>query len=114
MSNKRIKLLCNHYCTIDQDQKHAVEWVNFFMEQFKNKEAIYWYSQALQQTSEQLFSIHKPAFSTWLPHLQLSLLYNRLHLYENAHQHNELARQFKPNDPRILNNQKYLLKQLKK
>lgn len=86
----------------------------FFMEQFKNKEAIYWYSQALQQPSEQLFSIHKPAFSTWLPHLQLSLLYNRLHLYENAHQHNELARQFKPNDPRILDNQKYLLKQLKK
>lgn len=86
----------------------------FFMEQFKNKEAIYWYSQALQQPSEQLFSIHKPVFSTWLPHLQLSLLYNRLHLYENAHQHNELARQFKPNDPRILDNRKYLLKQLKK
>lgn len=87
---------------------------HFFMEQLKNKEAIYWYSQALQQPIEQTMAIHKHAYSTWLPHLQLSLLYNRLRLYENAHQHNEEARKYKPNDQRILDNRKYLLSQLKK
>jgi len=87
---------------------------HFFMEQLKNKEAIYWYSQALQQPIEQTMAIHKHAYSTWLPHLQLSLLYNRLRLYENAHQHNEEARKYKPNDQRIVDNRKYLLSQLKK
>lgn len=87
---------------------------HFFMEQSKNKEAIYWYSQALQQPIEQTMAIHKHAYSTWLPHLQLSLLYNRLRLYENAYQHNEEARKFKPKDQRILDNRKFLLSQLKK
>ncbi len=84
----------------------------FFMEQLKNKEAIYWYSQALQHPTE-TFGVHKRSYSTWLPHFQLSLLYNRLRLYENAQQHNEEARRFKPNDQRILDNRKYLLSQLK-
>ncbi|MGE7091214.1 glycosyltransferase [Lysinibacillus sp. NPDC048646] len=85
----------------------------FFMEQLKNKEAIYWYSQALQQPSTTL-GIHKRAYSTWMPHLQLSMLYDRLGLYENAHEHNETARKYKPNDKRILDNQKYLYSRLNK
>lgn len=87
---------------------------HFFMEQMKNKEAIYWYSQALQQPIEQTMGIQKHVYSTWLPHFQLSLLYNRLRLFENAHQHNEAARKYKPKDQRILENRTYLLAQLKK
>ena len=46
-----------------------------FMEQLKHKEAIYWYSQALQQAPADTMTIQKRAYSTWIPHLQLSLLY---------------------------------------
>ncbi|MGN4126849.1 glycosyltransferase [Lysinibacillus sphaericus] len=85
----------------------------FFMEQSKNKEAIYWYSQALQQAPATL-GIQRPAYSTWIPQLQISKLYDRLGLYENAHEHNEAARMYKPNDKRILDNQKYLYSRLNK
>ncbi|TKI48929.1 glycosyltransferase family 2 protein [Lysinibacillus tabacifolii] len=84
-----------------------------FMAQSKNKEAIYWYSQALQVTPCTI-GVYKRAYSTWIPHYQLSLLYDRLRLYENAYEHNEAARHHKPNDQRILDHQQYLRKQLHK
>ncbi|WP_155592477.1 glycosyltransferase family 2 protein [Lysinibacillus cavernae] len=85
----------------------------FFMEQSKHKEAIYWYSQALQQAPANTMSIQKRAYSTWIPHLQLSLLYRELRLFENAYQHNVEAGKWKPNHPEIINNDKYLVNQLK-
>ncbi|MET4562813.1 glycosyltransferase involved in cell wall biosynthesis [Lysinibacillus parviboronicapiens] len=86
---------------------------HLFMEQFKNEASIYWYSQAIQQSSTTL-GTQRRAYSTWLPHLQLSKLYDRLGLYENAHEHNEAARRYKPNDKRILDNEKYLYSRLNK
>jgi len=83
------------------------------MEQSKHKEAIYWYSQALQQASVDSMTIQKRAYSTWLPHLQLSLLYRELRLFENAYQHNLEARKWKPNHLEIKENEKYLLRRLK-
>ncbi|KMN39368.1 glycosyltransferase family 2 protein [Lysinibacillus sp. LK3] len=85
----------------------------FFMEQLKHKEAIYWYSQALQQAPADTMTIQKRAYSTWIPHLQLSLLYRELRLFENAYQHNLEAQKWKPNHQEIINNGKYLLSQLK-
>ncbi len=85
----------------------------FFMEQSKHKEAIYWYSQALQQASVDSMTIQKRAYSTWIPHLQLSLLYRELRLFENAYQHNLEARKWKPNHLEIKENEKYILSRLK-
>ncbi|WP_312505062.1 glycosyltransferase [Lysinibacillus sp.] len=85
----------------------------FFMEQSKYKEAIYWYSQALQQAPVDTMTIQKWAYSTWIPHLQLSLLYRELRLFENAYQHNSEAQKWKPNHQEIIENEKYLLRQLK-
>ncbi len=84
----------------------------FFMEQSKHKEAIYWYSQALQQAPVYSMTIQKRCYSTWLPHLQLSLLYRELRLFENAYQHNLEAQKWKPNHPEIKDNEKYLRNQL--
>lgn len=51
----------------------------YFMEQNKNNEAIYWYKNALlyRTSVESSLSLQNPAYSTWLPHLQLCVLYDR-------------------------------------
>lgn len=78
-----------------------------FMEQGKNEAAIHWYHQALLYEEQQQLSFQNTAFSTWLPHLQLCVLYDRLKQYEEAYHHNELARKYKPMDDRIMGNKKY-------
>jgi hypothetical protein len=45
---------------------------------------------------------------TWLPHLQLCVCYYQLGEYELAYKHNEIARQFIPNDEKVLHNQRLL------
>ncbi|WP_318617253.1 glycosyltransferase family 2 protein [Sporosarcina sp. YIM B06819] len=80
----------------------------YFMEQGKNEAAIYWYHQALLYEEQQQLSFQNTAFSTWLPHLQLCVLYDRLKHYDKAYHHNELARKYKPMDDRITGNKKYL------
>lgn len=84
-----------------------------FMEQSKNKAAIYWYKQALTVKIPPNSPFKNNTYTTWLPHLQLCVLYDRLQQYELAYFHNEKARSFKPNDERILFNQKYFNKILK-
>ncbi|WP_186672530.1 glycosyltransferase family 2 protein [Sporosarcina sp. BP05] len=80
----------------------------YFMEQFKNAEAIHWYSQALLYENHQQISFQNTSFSTWLPNLQLCVLYDRLKQYDKAYHHNELAGKYKPNYDKIVNNKKYL------
>lgn len=84
-----------------------------FMEKANNEAAIQWYLQALETRESSKLSFHNKAFSTWLPHLQLCVLYDRLQAYEVAYQHNEAARSYKPNDPSIKHNKSYLEKMLK-
>jgi len=80
----------------------------YFMEQHKNHEAVYWYSQALLCENQQQISFQNTSFSTWLPHLQLCVLYDRLKQYGKSYYHNELAGKYKPNDEIIKRNKKYL------
>lgn len=79
----------------------------YFMEQGKNEVAIHWYHQALLHEEQQQLSFQNTAFSTWVPHLQLCVLYDRVKQYDKAYQHNELARIYKPTDDRIIGNKKY-------
>lgn len=78
-----------------------------FMEQSRNYEAIFWYEQALVIKQKPNAPFQNKSFSTWLPHLQLCVLYDRLQQYELANAHNELAGSFIPNDPKILHNKEY-------
>ncbi len=80
----------------------------FFMEQDNHQAAIYWYHQALTTENELHGGFQNKIFSTWLPHLQLCVLYDRLKNYEKAYFHNEEARKYKPNDHNILQNKEYL------
>lgn len=85
-----------------------------FMEQFKNLEAIHWYEQALLAKQQPYAPFQNNTFTTWLPHLQLCVLYDRLKQYEIANAHNERAGTFIPNDPKIQFNKEYFAKVLKK
>ncbi|MFY0520355.1 glycosyltransferase [Lysinibacillus sp. UGB7] len=85
-----------------------------FMEQVKNYEAIFWYEQALVIIQKPNAPFQDKSFTTWLPHLQLCVLYDRLQQYELANAHNELARTFLPNDKKILFNKNYFERILKK
>ena len=81
-----------------------------FMAQDKNQEAVYWYQQALRYKSDKPQYFQNTSFSTWLPHLQLCVLYDRLQKFEEAYHHNEQARAYRPQHKSIIQNQKYFKK----
>lgn len=81
-----------------------------FMAQDKIHEAMYWYHQALLYKSDKPQNFQNTSFSTWLPHLQLCVLYDRLQKFEEAHYHNERAREYRPQHASIIRNQKYFEK----
>ncbi|WP_091737029.1 glycosyltransferase [Marininema mesophilum] len=61
-----------------------------FLNKKKYSQAIYWYTQALEAKKPSHGLINHACYS-WLPHLQLCVIYDQLYQYEKAHYHNELA-----------------------
>lgn len=81
---------------------------NYFLEKQDIMSAIFWYRLATQiKQDDTLMSFYNPAFSTWMPHLQLCVCYDRIGNHRLAYLYNEVARQYKPNDSNILKNQAY-------
>lgn len=71
--------------------------------------AIFWYKLASElKPLPNYWGFTNLACSTWLPHLQLCVCYDRTGEYELANQHNEIALKYRPTNPGILHNQKYL------
>jgi hypothetical protein len=71
------------------------------------RQAIFWYELALQdparnKTNE--WTIQNYPFKTWLPHKQLGLCYYRIGDHARSLHHNELARQYLPDDQDIETN----------
>lgn len=79
----------------------------YFMDQNKNKEAIHWYEKAISYKNELKLSFQNKSFSTWLPHLQLCVLYHRLNQLKKSYEHNEMALKYNPTNQTIINNKKY-------
>lgn len=86
----------------------------YFLEIDDISAAIIWYKLAtqLEQTNKQL-GFFNPIFSTWLPHIQLCVCYDRIGNYKLAYLHNEVALQYRPNDSNILKNKEYLKSMIK-
>ncbi len=75
--------------------------------------AIYWYELATTLKSDpNRWSFQYPAYSTWYPHLQLCVCYYNLQDFENSYYHNEKAREYRPQDERVLLNKDLLEKKL--
>nr|WP_222439399.1 glycosyltransferase family 2 protein [Sporosarcina sp. BP05] len=81
----------------------------YFLKKKELYTAIFWYSLATEmKLSNQNLGLQYPKFSTWLPHLQLCVCYDQLGQHKTAYEHNEKARQYSPDDSRILQNKEYL------
>jgi glycosyltransferase involved in cell wall biosynthesis len=75
--------------------------------------AIFWYDLATRLPADSnQWSFSFPAMWTWYPHLHLCVCHYRLGNFEQAYFHNEQARQYRPNDPHILQNKKLLEEKL--
>lgn len=80
-----------------------------FMQQNEWEKAVFWYKLASELTRpKDNWGFINHACWTWLPHLQLCVCYYQLGEYEHAYKHNEIARQFIPNDEKVLHNQRLL------
>lgn len=81
----------------------------YFLQQNDLQSSIFWYKLATQldQPKDSLGLVNL-ACSTWLPHLQLCVCYDRIGDYELANHHNEAARRYRPTDSSVLHNHRYL------
>ncbi|WP_142339260.1 glycosyltransferase [Bacillus sp. AFS055030] len=83
-----------------------------FFEKNNFDSAIYWYKEAtLNKVNDRLIH-HNPSCTTWLPHLQLAVCYDRIGELRLANEHNEFAYQFYPTHPSILSNREYFSNRL--
>lgn len=80
-----------------------------FLQQNDIRTAIFWYKLAAQcEHSNDNLGFFNPVYSTWLPHIQLCVCYDRIGEYDLAYHHNEIARKYRPTDAKVLHNKKYL------
>ncbi len=85
-----------------------------FLAQANYLAALFWYRLATKITLPASFAgFTNQTYSTWLPHLQLAVCYDRLGAHRLAYLHNEAALFFRPADPIILANKELLAKTLK-
>lgn len=71
--------------------------------------AVFWYTLATElEHDPNRWSFTYPAYSTWYPHLQLCVCYYNVHDFAKAYEHNEKAREYRPDDERILFNKQLL------
>lgn len=69
--------------------------------------AIFWYDLATQRTQNVISNAFiEPDTFHYIPYMQLCLIYYRLGDFVKANHYNELAGQYKPNDPNYLHNKK--------
>lgn len=75
--------------------------------------AIYWFERAIANYDyEKNLMFFNRAFSTWMPHLQLCVCYDRMGQYDKANEHNERALELQPGHPSMLYNREYLQKKI--
>lgn len=80
-----------------------------YLQQSKFKQAAFWYRLATElEKPVDNWGPTSHAAWTWLPHIQLCVCYDHLGQHELAYKHNEIARTFRPDDPQVLHNKKYL------
>ena len=81
-----------------------------FGDYYKNnnqfKKAAIWYELALRKDTDDDHGFNLAMYSTWYPHLQLCVCHWQLGDLERAAEHNALAKTYRPDDPRVIYNEK--------
>jgi len=88
--------------TINSEDCCEIAYYYFSRDDFET--AAYWYKQAVK-IGESTGNLSSMATTT--PHIQLSVCYWHLGDVKKAHDHNELARGFEPNNPSVLQNKEF-------
>lgn len=72
------------------------------------KEAIYWFTQAtrLERPDQSMGAVDHASW-TWLPHLQLTVCYDRIGDRAKSREHHEIAKRYNPEHPSIVYNDQY-------
>jgi len=71
------------------------------------KKAIIWYRLAIEKDLDSHEGFRLEAYSTWYPHLQLCFCYWQLGELIKAVEHNNKAKEYRPNDDRVLYNENF-------
>nr|WP_099093072.1 glycosyltransferase [Paenibacillus yonginensis] len=80
----------------------------YFLNEQDYRSAVFWYELATQiRLPAGHLGLAHAACSTWLPHLQLCVCYDRLGEHKLAYRHNEQALAYRPTDKRMLQNKSY-------
>ncbi|MEK4850804.1 glycosyltransferase [Paenibacillus sp. FSL H7-0756] len=78
-----------------------------FLQDGDYQRAIYWFEQAISLPRRATLGLQDMTSTTWVPHLQLCVCYDRLGQYMKANYHNETALFYYPTHPSMLHNRKY-------
>lgn len=69
--------------------------------------AVFWYNTAVLNKPQTPQGFHNESYSTWYPHLSLCVCHWELGNVEKSIEHNEIVKEFRPNDPQVLFNKRF-------
>ncbi len=83
---------------------------DFLFQENNFRDSIFWYDMAtkLVRPADSMGGFIEDCW-TWSPHVQLAACYDRLGAIDQAYIHNELALQYRPDHPGLLENKKVLI-----
>lgn len=87
----------------------------FYMNKGQWQRGARWFEVCLQmERPKDLLSPFQPEYFTWLPALNACVCYNSIGEIQKAYDHNKKVLEYRPKDPRAVNNERILLVALKK
>ncbi|WP_282935949.1 glycosyltransferase [Paenibacillus sp. RC67] len=81
---------------------------DLYLEKEEYAKAIEWYKLATTLEKPVTMGMSDHRASTWLPHIQLCVCYDRLGQYEKAKYHNDIGLSYVPDHPGMIYNKQYL------
>ncbi|MNI10871.1 SPBc2 prophage-derived glycosyltransferase SunS [compost metagenome] len=110
-TDKQIQALCYTLAYDTPRPEFCCKMGGFYLDSHQYEKAIFWFELATKvEIPPSMMGMVNRYASTWFPHLQLCLCYDRLGQIEKAFYHNEAALEFEPTHPSMLYNQAYFQK----
>ena len=71
------------------------------------KKAIIWYRLAIEVEVDNDYGFTQISYATWYPHLQLCVCYWQTGEIDKSIEHNNKAKEYRPNDSQVIHNEKF-------
>lgn len=110
----RLRALCRSFAYDAPRPEPCALIGDWWLDRKQYRQAIFWYELATKQEPPASgMGMTNRYASTWYPHLQMCVCYDRLGDPEEANRHNEIALAFLPTHPSMLYNRQYFATRLK-